>query len=96
MQHADVVMASAVLHFARDKAHFEAMLRQLWRVLKPGGIFFARLASTIGIAEQGPSAGQHARSAREEADAIDCPTALIGTWSTPRRSKHGRCSLAAR
>jgi tellurite methyltransferase len=47
--HADVVIASAVLHFARDRRHFEAMLRQLWRVLKPGGLFFARLASTIGI-----------------------------------------------
>ena len=42
-------MASAVLHFARDEAQFEAMLRQMWRVLKPGGLFFARLASTIGI-----------------------------------------------
>jgi tellurite methyltransferase len=48
--HADVVMASAVLHFARDPPHFEAMLRQMWRVLRPGGLFFARLASTIGIA----------------------------------------------
>jgi SAM-dependent methyltransferase len=48
--HADVVIASAVLHFARDGRHFEAMLRQLWRVLKPGGVFFARLASTIGLA----------------------------------------------
>jgi tellurite methyltransferase len=46
--HADVVIASAVLHFARDERHFEAMLRQLWRVLRPGGLFFARLASTIG------------------------------------------------
>lgn len=45
----DVVIASAVLHFARDAAHFESMLRQLWRVLEPGGMFFARLASTIGI-----------------------------------------------
>ena len=51
-RHADVVMASAVLHFARDERHFEAMLRQLWRVLKPGGLFFARLASTIGIEGQ--------------------------------------------
>ena len=47
--HADVVISSAVLHFARDEEHFEAMLRQTWRVLKPGGVFFARLASTIGI-----------------------------------------------
>ncbi len=47
----DVVMASAVLHFARDAAHFESMLRQLWRVLKPGGMFFARLASTIGLGD---------------------------------------------
>lgn len=49
-RHANVVMASAVLHFARDAEHFAAMVRQLWRVLAPGGIFFARLASTIGIA----------------------------------------------
>src|SRR5215204_5830353 len=48
--HADVVMASAVLHFARDPGHFEAMLREMWRVLRPGGVFFARLASTIGMA----------------------------------------------
>jgi tellurite methyltransferase len=50
-RHADVVVASAVLHFARDAAHFEAMLRQLWRVLRPGGMFFARLASNIGVAD---------------------------------------------
>ncbi len=50
--HADVVLASAVLHFARDDAHFEAMLRSMWRVLRPGGLFFARLASTIGIPDQ--------------------------------------------
>lgn len=47
--HADVVLSSAVLHFARDDAHFDAMLRGSWRVLKPGGLFFARLASSIGI-----------------------------------------------
>jgi SAM-dependent methyltransferase len=46
---ADVVIASAVLHFARDEAQFDAMLRGAWRVLAPGGLFFARLASTIGI-----------------------------------------------
>jgi hypothetical protein len=28
------------------------MVRQLWRVLAPGGIFFARLASTIGVADE--------------------------------------------
>lgn len=45
----DVVISSAVLHFARDEDHFNAMLAEMWRVLKGGGIFFARLASTIGI-----------------------------------------------
>jgi SAM-dependent methyltransferase len=49
--HADVVIASAVLHFARDAAHFEAMLRAMWRTLKPGGVFFARLASIIGLGD---------------------------------------------
>src|SRR5215210_3682568 len=45
----DVVLSSAVLHFARDEAHFRAMVGEMWRVLRPGGLFFARLASTIGI-----------------------------------------------
>jgi len=47
--HMDAVVCSAVLHFARDRAHFERMLHEMWRVLAPGGLFFARLASSIGI-----------------------------------------------
>jgi SAM-dependent methyltransferase len=46
---ASVVISSAVLHFARDDAQFEAMLAGSWRPLAPGGMFFCRLASTIGI-----------------------------------------------
>lgn len=45
----DAVLSSAVLHFARDEAQFDAMLQDMWRVLRPGGLFFARLASTIGL-----------------------------------------------
>ena len=44
----DVVISSAVLHFARDDDQWWAMLREMWRVLAPGGLFFARLATTIG------------------------------------------------
>jgi SAM-dependent methyltransferase len=54
---ADVVISSAVLHFARDEAHFDAMLRGSWRVLRPGGLFFCRLASTIGMADRMRPAG---------------------------------------
>jgi len=49
---ADVVISSAVLHFARTDDDFRAMLRGSWRVLKPGGLFFCRLASSIGIESQ--------------------------------------------
>jgi tellurite methyltransferase len=49
---ADVVISSAVLHFARSDEHFQAMLRGTWRVLKPGGLLFCRLASSIGIENQ--------------------------------------------
>ena len=45
----DAVISSAVLHFARDMTHFHAMVREAWRVLAPNGLFFARLASSIGI-----------------------------------------------
>jgi SAM-dependent methyltransferase len=45
----DAVLSSAVLHFADDEDHFEAMLLEMWRVLRPGGVLFARLASSIGL-----------------------------------------------
>ena len=47
--HFDAVICSAVLHFARDENEFEAMVAEMWRVLRPTGVFFARLASTISI-----------------------------------------------
>jgi SAM-dependent methyltransferase len=49
---ADVVVSSAVLHFARDEAHFRAMLAGSWRLLAPGGLFFCRLASSIGMEQR--------------------------------------------
>ena len=49
---ADVVLSSAVLHFARDDGQLTAMLDGMWRVLRPGGLLFCRLASSIGIEDQ--------------------------------------------
>src|SRR5688572_22574580 len=48
----DLIICSAVLHFAKDTQHFDSMLRAIFRVLKPGGYFFARLASDIGIKDR--------------------------------------------
>lgn len=45
----DLVICNAVLHFARDKQHFETMLEAMWKVLKPKGYFWTRLASINGI-----------------------------------------------
>jgi tellurite methyltransferase len=46
---ADVVICNSVLHFARDERHFRAMLAELWRVLRPGGMLFCRVGSRIGM-----------------------------------------------
>ena len=46
---ADVVICNSVLHFARDEDHFLAMVEELWRVLRPGGLLFCRLGSRIGM-----------------------------------------------
>ena len=40
----DLVISSAVLHFAENLEHFELMLDSMWRVLKPGVYFFCRRA----------------------------------------------------
>ncbi len=45
----DAVISSAVLHFAEPPDDFYRMVDEMWRVLAPGGMLFARVASTIGI-----------------------------------------------
>lgn len=51
-QNFDALLSSAVLHFAENEQHFFAMINEMWRVLKSGGLFFARLASSIGIEDK--------------------------------------------
>jgi ubiquinone/menaquinone biosynthesis C-methylase UbiE len=48
----DHIICSAVLHFANSTGHFNVMLSELVRILKPGGTFFVRMASDIGIADK--------------------------------------------
>ena len=55
----DVVVCSAVLHFARNEQHFRSMMQELWRVLKPGGMLFSRLSTTIGMEGKLQKAGEH-------------------------------------
>jgi SAM-dependent methyltransferase len=57
----DAVVSSAVLHFADDRQHFDRMVAEMWRVLAPAGLLFARLASTIGLEGYGTRGGQRVR-----------------------------------
>ena len=45
----DAVICSAVLHFAAGEREFVTMVEEMWRVLAPGGLLFARLATSIGL-----------------------------------------------
>jgi len=54
----DAVISSAVLHFARDDDQWLAMVHEMWRVLRPGGILFARLATTVGQPRLQPLGGR--------------------------------------
>lgn len=48
----DVLICSAVLHFAEDHQHFESMLKEISRVTKKQGLIFIRTASSIGIEDK--------------------------------------------
>ena len=84
---ATVVISSAVLHFARDDAEFDAMLSGCWRVLASRGMFFCRLASVIGFSRAfSASAKTPLMSQRAGPDAAgtEFPTARFVTSSTNR------------
>ena len=86
----DAVVCSAVLHFSDDAAHFGRMVTEMGRVLAPGGLFFARLASNIGIEDAVGAAGRRVRlpdgSERfvvDEAMLLDWTTRLGGRLADP-------------
>jgi SAM-dependent methyltransferase len=100
----DVVLSNAVLHFAPDEASFWAMIRELWRVLKPGGLFFARLASADGMGDAlGPGEGRRYRFPNgEERFLVDArflreaTASLGGVLADPLKTVvvHGERSMA--
>ncbi len=47
----DVVICSAVLHFASNKTHFFKMMHEMIRVLKPSGYLFIRMTSNFATAK---------------------------------------------
>jgi len=76
----DAVICSAVLHFARDEREFAAMLEEMWRILAPGGLFFARLATSIGLERHLSSATGRVRLPDgSERYVVDEPTLLSWT-----------------
>ena len=48
----DHLISSAVLHFAKDTAHFRKMVAEMVRVLKPLGSLFIRMTSDVGIEDK--------------------------------------------
>ncbi len=90
----DAVLSSAVLHFANDEEQFRQMLDAMWRQLKPGGLFFARLASSIGIEPLiQPIDGRRyvlpdgsERFLVEEALLLELTTQLRGEWLEPLKT----------
>jgi tellurite methyltransferase len=88
------VICSAVLHFASDTSHFGRMLEELWRVLAPGGLFFARLASTIGLEQLvGATGGRRVRLPDgterfvvDEAMLVAWTARLGGEWLDPLKT----------
>jgi hypothetical protein len=57
------------------------MLQQMWRVLRPGGLFFARLASTIGIEEEVKPLGNSRYRLPDGSDRYLVDAASIESWT---------------
>jgi tellurite methyltransferase len=46
------IISSAVLHFAKSTQHFQQMITEMVRVLRPNGSLFIRMTSDIGIEDK--------------------------------------------
>jgi len=75
--HFDVVLCNALFHFAPDKQTFMKWANKSWEVLKPGGLFFSRLSTKIGLPHAQPPGFNYL------ADEIDI-TELEQAWGAKR------------
>jgi SAM-dependent methyltransferase len=78
---ADVVISSAVLHFAADEAQFAAMVREMWRVLRPGGMLFVRLASSIGLENEVAALGGRRFALPDGSERFLVDAAMLERWT---------------
>jgi tellurite methyltransferase len=78
---AEVVLCNTVLHFARNEAHFGAMLEGCWRVLRPGGLFFCRLGSVMGMESQVESVGGRRFVSPDGAERFLVDEAFLEAWT---------------
>lgn len=54
----DAMISSAVLHFAKNTAHFHRMMDEMMRILKPGGTLFLRMTTGFaGILDKSTAIG---------------------------------------
>ena len=81
----DVVLSIAVLHFARDDEHFGAMLEEMSRVLRPGGLFFARFATTLGMAGQTDPLANGWHALPDGSERYLVRPEVIHAWAAERR-----------
>ena len=76
----DAVVCSAVLHFCDDAAAFGRAMTEMGRVLVPGGLFFARLASNIGLEAAVGAAGRRVRLP-DGSDRFVVDEAMLVEWT---------------
>ena len=79
----DVVICNALFHFATDLEQFQAWSNQAWRKLKPGGIFFARLSTRIGLPDANPPGFTFLAT---EQDLVDCEKRWNGDRLDPLKT----------
>jgi tellurite methyltransferase len=77
----DAVIASAVLHFVSDEGQFARIVEELWRVLAPGGLLFARLASNIGLEHQIGSGGGRRVGLPDGSERFVVDEAMLLAWT---------------
>ena len=68
-EHFDVVICNALFHFAKDQEDFFNWTQSAWNALKPAGLFFARLSTTIGLPNAKPFGFNYLAS---EQDLLTC------------------------
>ena len=89
----DLIVSSRVLHFSESKAHFDKVMSEFFRVLRPTGILYLSMNSKISSEGNSENTNHFLLTPSLTKEIMNCWTAILSNRTVLFEGGHGETTL---